>query len=219
MPYAKKKFYLRGGRRRRQWQKSGAKAGNYAYSAWKGVQYLKGLINVERKVKIESANNQSINGTTGLVVELTNVSQGDGQTTRDGNSIFCRNVFGRHAITRNAAGASVQLVRFMVVKDLQQQGDTNPTVSDILNAADPLSPLSLASRGRFTILRDKLITLTDQYPNHTQKLNVPMKHHVRYNGTAASDIQKGGLYVVMISNTTSNHPVISYNYSTSFYDN
>ena len=43
--------------------------------------------------------------------------------------------------------------------------------------------------------------------------------HIRYNGTADTDIQKGGLYILFISDQASDYPTCDYQTRLGYHDN
>lgn len=208
----KKKSYKKNGRRRRGgygfWRAlatGGKYATNVAATAAAALQtanYVKDMINVEKKF-VDTATSTSIS-TTGQVVHLSDVAQGAGQSARDGNSIKVTYLGLNIGLTINAS-ATASLVRILVVRDNQQVGDTSPTMANVLAAEDTTAFLNGSTLGRFSILYDKVFTLNSTgVANRMVHIKLPMKHHVRYNGTASTDIQKGGLYYMAVSNEATN---------------
>ena len=202
MPY--KKNYRRR-RRRTPWYNRKYSTYELADKAAKGVWYLKGLVNSEMNTAISSNNSQSITS-TGYTSHLTGVATGDDNNQRTGMSIFARSLFGRLSFVHNSAGNAVQHIRVMIVKDKQQVSDTNPAIGDLLNSIDPWSPLDTDDKGRFQVLYDRFISVTTEKPSINLKVLRKMRQHIRYNGGATTDIQKNGLYLMMVSSTTANHP-------------
>lgn len=223
MPYGKQRKYRR--YRRRPYRKSqpwyakkysAMDAGRYAL---RQVWRLKGLVNSEM-YKFDT----QLTGTvpdTGGINAVTNIAQGDTGITRTGNSIYVRSVNWKGQVFRSTSGNVAQTMRLMVVMDSQQVGDTTPAISDILSSVTTYSHLNVSTVGRFKILATKIIVLSstgDLVKNF--EINLPMRHHVRYNGTGASDVQKGGLYCVTISDQASaNYPSIQSECRVSYHDN
>lgn len=50
-------------------------------------------------------------------------------------------------------------------------------------------------------------------------VNLRFDHHIRYNGSASSDIQKGGIYMMVLSNEATNGSSFTYNLRLGYYDN
>lgn len=193
-----------------------------AQKAISGVRYLKGLVNSE-KFKHDMTSSSTITR-TGTMLHLTNIAQGDGDGQRTGNSIFVRNVGIRFSILYNTSGASAQRVRMMLVIDSQQVGDTLPSVSDVLDVAGtasaPLSFLNDQTVGRFKVLKSRMYTVYADKNNIVSQWNINLRHHVRYNGAAATDIQKGGIYLLMVSSEdNTNPPAVERNIRVAYHDN
>lgn len=194
------------------------------YTNWdtvsKALNDIKGLINSER-YKLDTVDTGSFVVNNGVYsVHLTAVAQGDGDSQRTGNSIFVRSLNVRGACQWNAAGAAVQNIRIMIVVDNQQISDTGVNTQAILTTQDPDSHLNPATVGRFQVLWSRKYGLWDvQRPEINFSKNFALRHHVRYNGTASTDIQKGGIYIVAVSDQASNGPIIAFNARLSYHDN
>ena len=116
-----------------------------ARSAYYGVRYIKGLVNSEMLHNNGTATISPDN--TGTIIPLTSIAQGDSSSGRTGNSILLKNIFLRIAANNNTAQANT-FYRIIVFQDLQQVGDTNPAVSDVLESVNYLSPLATAQEDR-----------------------------------------------------------------------
>ena len=46
-----------------------------------------------------------------------------------------------------------------------------------------------------------------------------IRHHVRYNGPNAQDLQKGGIYLALVSSQSTNVPAINYQIRVGYHDN
>jgi len=213
--YRRKKTYNKG---RMSYLKGGKNALALARQAASDIWYLKGLVNSEM------LHNQSLGSTTspntGTLTLLNGMSQGDTSSARTGNSILMRNVHLRLAFTQHATPTST-IYRVMLVLDKQQIADTTPAITDILESASPFSPLATNSVGRFTIMKNWFFGTDDQKTN--QKLITYFKDfrfHTKYNGTAGTDIQKNGLYLVTISDQPgATAPTFQYSWKVGYHDN
>lgn len=227
MPYPRK--YQRGYRRRKTYRKKGSSGfgGMSLSSAWKTAKWaanaawkLKGLVNSElKKVDYTAAGTNVTNA--GTVVDLNNIGQGDTDNARNGNSLYVRSLNWKGYLARPTAGDVVQCVRLVVFMDTQQVGDTAPTLNNVLDNITPYSHLNSDTVGRFKILCNKVLTLdTAKSLSQQFEINIPMRHHIRYNGTTGTDVQKGGLYLGFLSTQgTSNYPTISYEARLCYHDN
>lgn len=227
MYYAKRRGKYgrkRVGRRRRRvsfWhQKYSTK--DLALSAWKGVKYIKGLVNSEM-YKLDQTNMSSTFYSDGTAcTHMTPVAVGDGDGQRTGNSILAKYLTISGVATRSTSGDAVQSCRIVVVLDTQNVADeTNPGYSTIFSSASPFAPLNALTVGRFSILADRIFTL-DTVKNLSKpiKINLPLNLHVRYNGNNATDVQRNSIWLFTISTqATSNQPIFSYFARLGYHDN
>lgn len=195
----------------------GVSALSLAKTAVREIWKLKGLINSEKK-KFDRTEGAKTPDNTGIVDNLVGIAQGDGDQDRNGNSIYVRSVNIKGNIKINAA-ASNTFIRVSVVQDTQQIADTVPAWTDIYESADVNAHLNNLTVGRFKVLKDRTFRLDADDPGKMFEINLPMRHHVRYNGSATSDIQKGAIYLCMVSNEPANTPTLSYQSRVSYHDN
>lgn len=212
-------------RRNVPWYNKKYSAAQLAVKAVKGVSYLKGLVNSERFVHQRSLSFTPSD--SGDIYPLSDIAQGDAQVNRTGNSILARSLMIRGDMTINAS-ITQTVVRIMIIQDKQQVGDQIPTVANILESSfistqfAPHAPLERDTLGRFKVLKSRVYTLSDQRPNSSFSFFINMRQHIRYNGALASDIQKNGLYLLLISdvnNSTSSQPDIKLITKLTYHDN
>jgi len=224
MAYTRRNYRRRGNFKRRRvgmstpWYSKKYSVTDIASSAWKGVKYLKTLVNSE-KHKIDSGP-ASINvDSTGTVVHLTNIAQGDGTNQRTGNSILLSGCSVKLQIALNSA-ATVSALRILLFHDKQQVADGTPTIGEVLNSVSTMAHLNATNIGRFSILMDKMLMLgTGSNTTKVIQEYFKIQKHVRYNGTAGTDIQKNGLYIMFLSTEPTNVVLVSYGIRVSFHDN
>ena len=166
----------------------------------------------------------SSTSTSGNVILFNGIGQGDTDQTRDGSSILMKKWLLRGNITTNASATSTR-VRLILFIDTQQIGDTAPAQADIL---DPdlnqlVAPLNNNTVGRFTILADRTYSINQlvasQAVSREYKFFFNMNKHARYNGTTGADIQKNGLYMLVVHDQATNVPTIAYSARLTFTDN
>lgn len=189
-----------------------------ASSALRGVSYLRGLVNAEM-YKLDTPFTGGVGG--GSLTSVIALAQGDGAGARTGNSVFVRSINWKGSVSRTTAGNAVQVIRFGILMDTQQIGDTTPTYTDVYGADNPYAHLNANTVGRYKILSTKTVILdTVQKLGVPFEINLPMKHHVRYNGTASTDVQRGGLYIFACSDQASaNYPTFLSEVRLSYHDN
>lgn len=211
MPYFRKRRYPNRRRRKRRapaWYNKKYSVGDMASYAARGFRYLKSIVNVEYKSHDVST---SIT-TSGTVINFHSIGSGAGDGQRTGNSIKAKSLLIRGQIIGNATADSM-FARIIIFMDTQQIADTQPSQTDVLDqdvADQLLAPLSNTTAGRFKIFMNKQIAINNKITAipvaMTFKYFKRMGHHIRYNGTATSDIQKGGIYLLFIHSGGVNTP-------------
>lgn len=190
---------------------------SYAYA---GVKQLKRLVNVEKK-KFDQTIDTTVSS-TGTVLPLSNVAQGDTDQSRDGSSIKPLYLYGKTRMTLYNAGGDTNL-RVMVFQDNQQVSDTSPSISDVLDGSYALDftmcPLNNNTVGRYSILMDKNYTLYTDKPILVSEIKLTLTGHIRYNGANGTDIQKNGLYILLVSNQATEVPTFQFAPRLTYTDN
>ena len=205
-------------RSRKSWYNKKYSALQLATKAWKATRYIKGLVNSEM-LHYRIGGNINIDS-TGALLPLSAISQGDSDSGRTGNSIFARNLSMNLNVKINASNLATQFIRIVLLQDNQQISDTTPSISDVLDSAYPNAPLNQSTAGRFTIIRnwEFYLNATNQ-PGRVLKKYFKLWHHIRYNGSASTDIQRGGLYLLYISDQATNPPTAGYQIKLGYRDN
>lgn len=193
------------------------KYANYAVTALKGVNYIRGLVNSEL-YKHDVLYNTPITN-TGVLVPLTGLAEGNGDDDRTGNSIFVRYVNLDGSVSMQ--GSNNTIIKMALVMDSQQQADTTPSFTDVYETASINTHLNSNTVGRFSILDSQYLTLNvGQVQTRKVKMNKSMRLHIRYNGATSTDIQRNGLYLALISNQSSNNaPFCEFHIRVSYHDN
>lgn len=207
--------------KKRSWYDKKYSAQQLAVKAWKATKYLKGLVNSEM-LHVDTSFSGTTIPNTGTVTHLTAISQGDTAAGRTGNSLLLRSLTYRARFEINSAVTSNTAITMIVFMDKQQVSDTAPAPGDILTGLSTESLLSLNTGGRFRIMMRKSYVLTPASGGRpaieiAKYFNI--QKHVRYNGTASTDIQKNGLYVLLISSEATNVPSITGNFRIGYHDN
>lgn len=217
MPYLRKRRQTAKKPKKAYWYDRKYSAKDLAIKALRNVNNIRGLVNSEMLKLDVGASTTPTNVTSQSLILLNGVAQGDGDTQRTGNSIYAR-ALNANMFFEKHSSATFTYIRVMVVQDNQQISDTTPTVADVLES-DYASHLAKTTVGRFTVLMSKIITLNSNLPSRSAKFNYAMRHHIRFNGSASSDVQKGAIYLLLISSEATNTPTVRYNYRLSFHDN
>lgn len=206
-----------------------------AQSAWWMAKKACSLVNSEYKYVDTVSSVASSVTSSGTVVHLTNIGEGDDVTSRSGRSILPKTWFLRGEIAYNSAGSAAQQVRVVVFRDMNDNDEVAPTVAQLFQSTTAglgvISPLQKDNSMRFKVLFDKIYNVDatrsqvgiktfhriplgiDPHGNPTQGI------HTTYSGTGGPNTAKNHIYMIVISNTSSNHPTLTYYNRLTFIDN
>lgn len=192
--------------------------GDIASKAWAMAKYLKSIVNVEHhKVDFPISATGSV-GTTPVITNLTAIATGDTEGTRTANSILLRYLYMKQTVRLNAS-SNYARVRVVVVRDKQQVGDTAPAWLDVYESTSPIALLNKNTVGRFDILFDKCYDLDANNAQFVVDKYIRLQSHARYNGSASTDIQKGGIYYMYVGDDNTNQQSLTANLRMCYVDN
>jgi hypothetical protein len=220
--YKKKRF----SRRRKSGYTTGGSIKYLARKAYKGVKFLRGLVNVENKKFDVAAVGQAVDWAGTQLARLSTVQGGDDVNNRNGNSILAKKLLFRFT-ARNNTTADSTMMRCIIFYDTQNNG-TDPTASLVLESGQLSTvnsvnaPLNVDSAGRFTVLRDKVFSMNSQLDGAALTKHfeywIPLNFHIKF-----TNVTTGGwtnqLYVLFLSDQQTNTPAVDYSSRLMFYDN
>lgn len=187
---------------------------NLAQKVVKLTKLVKGL-KPEVKYVDTSLTTNNVPVATGSVILLSGIAGGTGVNQRVGDLVtslwWNLNVSLTNTSSFNATNENPSY-RFYIVRDNQQVGDTAPTGADLVDqpSLPKIQLLNVATtmQKRFQVLFDSKpqilfagtgVAAQNNSVVFPAKLQFNIKGRkkapIRFNGTAASDIQKGGLYL------------------------
>jgi hypothetical protein len=146
--------------------------------------------------------------TTTLVSFLSGISQGDSNTTRDGNSVKITGFYGDIIYVMNAS-ATTSRVRTLIVVDTQMNAAT-PTASDVFDTSGSAT-VGLINvdtfPGRFVVLYDEVDVLTigteKRMVHRRIALPALQNMHLKYNtGTGNGVTAAVGPHIFMLQLST-----------------
>ncbi len=214
--------YKKMGRRRPKkqvsWYNRKYSTAQLAMKAWLAAKYVKSIVNVEMK-KHDGTSSTTVANSGSYVTPLTDVAQGDSISTRDGNSFKAKGLSINYTIKQHASATNTQ-VCVVLVRDNQQIADTDPAWNTIFNDTSVRAVLNAAFVGRFSIIYDRVHLLSSNGQTQAFSKNyIKLNSHIRFNGTAATDIQKSGLTFFAIADEATNLPTLDLAYRLTFVDN
>ncbi len=201
-------------RKRRTYRKKYS-AAKTAYRALRMVKQIKRSEEIKKADSTHFNTPKSIDQ-LGYIYNLSECSQGSSQYTRIGLDVLAKyvTVNGVLSIPSAAIINAQQVVRFIVFQDRQEVSSATPALTELLETTGTnLAPYSLYNRttvGRFNVLRDFKVTLTQQYPVRPIKINLSFKkpHKIRFSGNGLTQNQRGSIWIAVLSNipTATNNP-------------
>lgn len=220
--------------RRKNTNRNGDAVGQYFGDAWslatrtaRGLNEIRKLINVEQKY-FDRAQSAVAPTQAGTVSYLCNMAQGDDVSQRDGDSIKLQRFFLDLHISRNALSTANELVRVLVVRDLQNDG-TAVTGADVIAQASsvhaPICQVNVlngpAYNKRFSVMFDEVVALQANDTNHVLKLKSVHDCHVYYRGSTANqaDAGNGSIYLLLLTDATATLPSVDFISRMEFTDN
>lgn len=227
MPYARRYSpygrYARSYRvysRRRGMPSSAPTYGQIFSKVAKDVAYLKGLVNSELKHK--SASYTTAVDSSGVIVNLAQVSQGDTGTTRDGSYIRLRSLIlkGHWTINASATRTECRVIVFV----WKRVGEVAPTVADILASASTVGLPEYNNIENMRILWDKTTDLSitgNQKLGFSKRISLNLKQHYKGADTGGdwTELVENGLGMLLISDEATNTPTPNINFRVFFRDN
>ncbi len=187
------------------------------------AKYLKSVVNVEYK-NFDVTTLSQVVGVTPIIVQLTNIPQGDTTNTRDGASVKIVSLRLAYTITTHAS-APQTIARIMIVCD-KQTNQAIYTAADLFQDPDTgeniISPRNLDNSRRFRVLYDKLHSYSNVgRVGDYHQVNKKLQLKIRYDGSTPSiaDLTQTSLSLVMICNQASNTCLVSHNTRLRYVDN
>lgn len=228
MKYTKRKS---GSKTSRSWMTKKFSVAQVASKALAGVQRLKQLVNVEHKI-FDTFITSGIAATTGTLIPLSIVLQGDTYANRNGNSIKASSFEYRIRLLQGAVTAINQSVRIIFYQDAQFESVAT-TIGDVLeDGAGTILNLMVAqpkhtNMKRFHILADYVYPLVPQFAANPQTIryiegHLPIKNHLHYSDTnpnTSTNTREGQIYAWFICDTATDQPSFSLYTRLKFVDN
>lgn len=213
----KKKFQ----KKFKKFEKGAGSAIKIARSAMKIASTVASLINVEFK-RVDTSSSFTP-GTTGQLLHLSPIAQGDSVLNRDGNQVKIKSVEIR-AFFQLHSDADFDAIRFIPLIDLRSDS-TSITVADVLASSgvsvNTLSFRNLDNRTRFVVLKDfPPITMTQKsttavYKHWYKKLDLKSI----WDGGASTDVQAKQLYLLILCKENDHKSTIDVRTRVRFIDN
>ncbi len=187
--------------------------------ALRDLQSLRRFINTE--MHFTDVTNTVSSSNTPTLVLLNGLSLGDTSSTRTGQSIKMDRLDLRFQMSVNTTSVA-NFIRIIVVVDKQTNASAM-TAADLLASNSTFAPYSQGCQMRFIPLYDESFALNSAGPGSIIKcVTLRANQHVMFNtannGTVA-DIVSNSLYLIHLSDQSTNTPQLSYYSRLWFVDN
>jgi len=216
MVYRRRRNYSR-----RRYPRKGNGSTDYikmAKMAYSGVKYLKSLVNVEKHALNVTAS-LTPDGATGTMTLLSGIAQGDNDNQRQGNSVKLHqiNVNLDFLTDPDAIGTTLRVILFRY----NQSQSTSPTAVTVLTSNNFLANYNHDNVRLFSVLYDRTHTVSPDHPERFIRIFRKLGSHETFDGTsaAATDIQTGSIWLLMISDEATETPTVYVNSQLLFIDN
>lgn len=183
------------------------------------VNQMSNLINSEEK-SFGLANSLSVLS-SGHVIPINAIPQGDTGVTRNGIRVLMKNIYIKFYITNDAESTIPDpITRVSLVYDKEAGASSY----NDLYVASVLGMKNLDNTERFVVLSDNTYKLTDMgYDASTNVITIfkKLNCHVDFDDDNSTTITTGGLYLYVITNSTdaTHHPTFFYQTKLTYYDN
>lgn len=149
---------------------------------------------------------------SGVVSPITQIAEGNEDFERVGRSIILKSVQIRGYVANNdSIATNPTLVRIMIIRDNSFSG-SDPTIANVLQASSTigLRTQSPEKTHAVSVLYDKLSHVDVNSRNQfTFEKFIKLNSKCIFDGTTSTSSNKGGLYLLLLSNRATNMPTIA----------
>ncbi len=116
-----------------------------------------------------------------------------------------------HCVMASSATTDTAMIRCIIYRDKQQGVDAKMTPTLLLETVHPMSQLNTFRIKRTGIIYDKLFMIRENRKGLVWRFSKKMNIAQIYNGALGSDIDKNGIFILLIADQGTDLPVFSYN--------
>jgi len=166
---------------------------------------VKRIIGAELKFKTVSADQTIFNTAAPLVTRLTDIAQGQTNSTREGNRITPVNLHGNITCVADSAAAGDTInVRLCILRWNEDQQSGDPVEADIMQNTTQLGgAFNINNKGMFKILWSRYFVLVNSDDNSSFKKT--FRYYIRTSGPKvlydAANAKKYQLYIAAFAET------------------
>lgn len=221
--YRKKNYKKNGMRKFNQGVRTVGNVARTATAAMGAAKLALSLINPEFKY-VDKEGTQSITNASAFVL-LNGLTKGNGSSNRIGRSIKIMSLELSFILSKNISDTNQEFVRVALLLDKEPNGAT-PSFLDVWesNTNYICTPRNLDNRKRFVIMKDYVLPLpvSGGTQAYYKTLYKKMEMHTIYDNSDAgtiADISSNALYLVFVSDSSTDNPSITYYNRLRYIDN
>lgn len=195
-----------------------------SYKGSRGIATLALRMALQNKkaveVKSAAASHSGLVSNTGVVTLISGISEGTDYDDRVGKKITLKSVQIKGFMANNDATlGDTTVIRLMIVRDNSFSG-TAPAIADVLlnsNAYSLRNPRPDLLR-KYTVLYDTFRANDRDNPHNVFGKYRKLNSQAIFDGATVADANKGALYVIMISNRSTDIPTVAWQSMVKFID-
>jgi len=189
-----------------------------AERAYRGVNHVLKLINIETKYLDMTAVGASMSNAAPVVTYLSSLAQGVNVSERVGDSLKLQGIYFGFSIYPTVT-TPIAACRVVLIRDHENAG-ASPAWADVFNGgAVPyqLAPRNWFNTKRFSVLVDEALVINPtSFDGVNRALNISLSGHVKYRGTAAAvaSAAEGSLFLIYWSSVAvlAQQPVMDWSF-------
>lgn len=168
----------------------------------------------------------NIDDAIGSIASVSLIAQGSDDFNRIGNVVSAKQFTMNIKLISGGAGGGVATYKVYLIRDLDSNGtipSISGTVNSIFEGSQPINQLLRTAENRFKILRQKTLSASQLGAGTTPYLfnwTLPLNFKMTFRGSAGTqaNVGKHGLYIVIVSDDSTDTVDFAYSYQLGFTD-
>lgn len=148
---------------------------------------------------------QTPTDTTGVVLNITDLDEGDTAKTRSGEKITAKAFWFKGNITKHASAVSTKIRLFLAM----QKNNQIPALNGLLQIGNINSPKNKEYRKLSSIFGERTYIVDANKPMVEFNYYIPKEIQIQYSGAAGTDLGSNSVYLCMISSEAINTPTVA----------
>lgn len=163
------------------------------------------LRGVEKKFHDVQPISQTPTNTTGVVLNITDLDEGDTSSTRTGEKVTCKSLYFKGEIAKHASATSTKVRIFLA----RQKNNQVPAINGILQSGTINAPYNVEFKKLVEVFNDRTFIVDATTPKIQYNYMIPKEFQISFSGAAGTDLGSNSVYLCMISSEATNTPTVS----------